>query len=300
MSTKPIPGVSESLRQSPEIDLKTTPSLTGSKQDCKAGSSTQETDKPGLSSINDSGRTGHDTDLHSTGSDSEIDLYGMDHVDRRWPRRGIVLSDRDLRWEIETGGIVFYDPDRDCIQNIGNCSIDVSMGEWYYRYTGDQAYLNPWCSEHIKRYWGEYRTADIVTSDDVETGKSLRYGLRPGDRYISIAPGESILGHTREFIGGRRNITTMMHARSSIGRCNITVCRCAGWGDIGYINRWTMEIQNCSASTVILPVGARIAQIVFFYTGIPESSYRGNYQCSDNLETLVSTWSPSNMLPKLY
>lgn len=60
----------------------------------------------------------------------------------------------------------------------------------------------------------------------------------------------------------------MMKARSSIGRNFIEVCKCAGWGDVGYINRWTMEITNNSSHYAIpLVVGRRIGQIIFFETG---------------------------------
>ena len=87
-----------------------------------------------------------------------------------------------------------------------------------------------------------------------------------------------------QYIGGRETVTTMMKARSSMGRNFIAVCKasadlffcnlffvsnhcyqCAGWGDIGYINRWTMEITNNSRYySIPLVVGRRIAQIVFF------------------------------------
>ncbi|HRY56962.1 MAG TPA: hypothetical protein P5014_02235, partial [Patescibacteria group bacterium] len=96
--------------------------------------------------------------------------------------------------------------------------------------------------------------------------------LKPSDKVILIAPNETILAHTIEFIGGRNGVgdlsavTSEMRARSSIGRIGIAVCKCAGWGDIGYINRWTMEITNFSSSVIPLPVGLRIAQIIFHST----------------------------------
>jgi hypothetical protein len=40
--------------------------------------------------------------------------------------------------------------------------------------------------------------------------------------------GKTILGHTNEFLGGRGSVTTMMKARSSMGRNFIEVCKCAG------------------------------------------------------------------------
>ena len=94
-----------------------------------------------------------------------------------------------------------------------------------------------------------------------------------------------------------------MQARSSLGRSNITVCRCAGWGDPGYFNRWTMEITNNSQNhSVVLVVGRRVAQIVFWEVNAVEGSYqdKGKYQTSSDLEQVKSLWEPSMMLPQLY
>ena len=128
--------------------------------------------------------------------------------------------------------------------------------------------------------------------------------IRPEDQIILLAPGETILGHTQEFIGGRDHITTMMKARSSLGRSFIEVCKCAGWGDVGYINRWTMEITNNSTHYYIpLVVGRRIAQIIFFETGpILKSDYAkgGKYQSSGSVAQLKKDWRPTDMLPRLY
>ena len=134
--------------------------------------------------------------------------------------------------------------------------------------------------------------------------------LKNDDRVILIAPNETILSHTIEFIGGRNGtdelpaVTSEMRARSSIGRIGIAVCKCAGWGDIGYVNRWTMEITNFSSSVTPLPVGLRIAQIIFHTTEKikDEDQYfqKGKYQSKFDLDTLMKKWKPSDMLPRLY
>ena len=137
-----------------------------------------------------------------------------------------------------------------------------ALGEYYFRADSKVEVMNPWCEDHVKAFWGEVRLADVASSEDAK-----RLGLKPGDRYIELGPGEIILGHTNEYIGGTTHITTMMKARSSIGRSCINVCDDAGSGDINYFNRWCMEIRNKSQNaTIILPVGKRVAQIVFFYT----------------------------------
>lgn len=94
----------------------------------------------------------------------------------------------------------------------------------------------------------------------------------------------------------------MMKARSSFGRNFIEVCKCAGLGDVGYINRWTMEITNNSRYYQIpLVVGRRIAQITFFKTGMTgDYAKGGKYQDGARLSELIESWRPDAMLPKLY
>ena len=95
-----------------------------------------------------------------------------------------------------------------------------------------------------------------------------------------------------------------MLSRSTWGRNGVAVCFDAGWGDPGYINRWTMEIYNLNQRhSVVLPVGERIAQIVFSHTGEVSGEYSnlsGKYQTSDDLQELIKNWSPEQMLPRAY
>ena len=163
---------------------------------------------------------------------------------------------------------------------------------------------NIYDKKHVERVWGtEPKRAKAAK----EVLKDYRFdfsGITPDEKIILLAPGETILAHTNEFIGGRDHITTMMKARSSLGRSFIEVCKCAGWGDVGYINRWTMEITNNSSHYYIpLVVGRRIAQIIFFETGpILADNYdkKGKYQTSATVKELKKTWDPSQMLPRLY
>lgn len=64
-----------------------------------------------------------------------------------------------------------------------------------------------------------------------------------------------------------------------------------GWGDIGYVNRWTLEITNNSRHySIPLVVGRRIAQIVFFDTQgtLDSRSYAddGKYQRTADMQAL--------------
>lgn len=190
-------------------------------------------------------------------------------------------------------------------ENLGSAQYDVTLGEFLYReeklYSATKVY-NPFDEEQVRRKWVADRA--ITHEDYVE-----RYGIpltnvHADDKLILVAPGETILAHTNEFIGGACSfITTMMKARSSMGRNFFEVCKCAGMGDVGYFNRWTMEITNNSRfHTIPLVVGRRVAQLLFFEVAPVERAdgydVAGKYQTSPDLEALKRDWKPDSMLPK--
>lgn len=210
-----------------------------------------------------------------------------------------VLSDNDIIREMKAGNIVIYDPknpNSDFKDKIQNCSVDITLGEHIYRSSEDNKdkKINIWSSSN--NYWDILEEAKIIKYEY----EGNEYDLKVGDKYFVLKPNELILAHTEEFIGGRNYITTMMKSRSSIGRSGLCICNDAGWGDIGYINRWTMEIKNNSQSHIILPVGKRIGQIIFLYSTQPSQSYHGKYQTHTDIESIVNSWSPESMLPKLH
>lgn len=205
-----------------------------------------------------------------------------------------ILSDVDIKNSLLNNDIVIRPFN---INNLGNCSYDVTLGSNYYEPDPEctLSAFNPYNQEHVKKYW-KLRKAEPA-SDII----SKAYGITPGASIIIIKPHETILCHTNEFIGGVNNITTQMHARSSYGRSGISVCKCSSWGDTNFKNIWTMEVQNSLNIPVILTVGERIAQIVFLRTGPTENAYhiKGAYQNSDDIDELIKNWKPELMLSKL-
>jgi dCTP deaminase len=215
----------------------------------------------------------------------------------------MALSDKRILEEMEAGNVII---DPFVRSNLNTSSYDVTLGDWYYReHPIDSRIFNIWSKGHVERVWGEPKRA-LPARRELASYPGFNFeGFDPGDQIILIEPGETILAHTREFIGGRRCNTTMMKARSTMGRNFIEVCKCAGWGDVGYNNRWTMEITNNSRHHIIpLVIGRRIAQICFFHTGEAlddyGSSQDGKYQNSTDMEEMKRSWDPSMMLPRLY
>lgn len=214
----------------------------------------------------------------------------------------MALSDEQILKEIKEGDI-FISPFKDA--HLATSSYDVSLGEYFFREKKREPhkrYYHIWSKSDTDEVWGTDPERAPLASDIFDNPES--HGIMPDERVILIEPGETILAHTQEYIGGRNTVTTMMKARSSLGRNFIEVCKCAGWGDVGYINRWTMEITNNSRHYVIpLIVGRRIAQIVFFKVGkIRNKDYTktGKYQTSEDIKAVMKNWDPRQMLPKLY
>lgn len=213
----------------------------------------------------------------------------------------MALSDASILNAVQDGDIIIEPFDR---RNLATSSYDVTLGEYFYRsdnHLGTSQIYNIYNEVHTKDFWGAVQQAAPL--ETLIPGEGMK-GLAPDDKVILVRPGETILAHTIEFIGGRNHITTMMKARSSMGRQMIAVCKCAGWGDVGYVNRWTLEITNYSNKyTIPLVAGRRIAQLVFLETGPilgVDYSVQGKYQTSDVLEDLKKNWKPEDMLPKLY
>lgn len=195
-----------------------------------------------------------------------------------------------------------FDSDR-----LGANTYDVSLGEWYYRTRPPNLgtrIFNPYCEDSVRKLWGEPQQA--MSAEVVFKGEGLPVpeGIESYERVIIINPLETILCHTEEFIGGRFVVTGWMQGKSGWSRCFISVCMDAGLGDIGYVNRWTMEITNRHEYYALpLVVGWPIAKIAFLESrnGLePEESYTGSYQQGFDINQIKRQWIPESMLPRLY
>lgn len=216
-----------------------------------------------------------------------------------------VYSNAQIKDAIRWGHIVCHPLVED---NIAGSSVDVTLGDWFYRTerTGSSGFYNPFDRGDVERYFdGPYQAVEHQKWAK-ENGRSLFVGIPKNHPIIVLRPGERILAHTHEFVGIKAPGTSTLQARSTWGRNGVAVCLDAGWGDPGYINRWTLEIYNMNQhENVVLPVGERIAQMVFYETGPVEGEYAklsGKYQPgnSGDLDALVKSWRPQQMLPRAY
>lgn len=213
----------------------------------------------------------------------------------------MLLSKPAIERHIAAGNITVDPLDE---RNIGSAQIDVTLGQYFYRQPDNLSFYNPYDESYVRASW----KLESAVSQRVlkERGYDPIAGVGLDEEFIAIQPGEMILAHTEEFIGGSCNfITTKMQARSTIGRNFLTVCACAGQGDVNFFNRWTFEIHNRHRTAVIhLVRGRRIGQILFHQVEpvADKDTYdkTGKYQAGATLAELRANWKPEDMLPKMW
>lgn len=194
----------------------------------------------------------------------------------------MLLVDKEIKEGIANGSILISPFNE---KQLNNVSYDLTVGNTWakYRYSRTAKLLD------VRKPQDEFR---VITGCGYE-----------------IKPGERVLGHTREFAGGTgkefspgKVVTSFVQATSTAGRIGLTACLCAGWGDVGYANRWTLEIYNTSPYTIFIPVGTVLAQVCFELVNVPEKIYGkdvGSYSQGTTLKELEENWDPKrSMVPR--
>jgi deoxycytidine triphosphate deaminase len=216
--------------------------------------------------------------------------------------KGAILSDLEI--ENELGKDVFIYPFNKA--QLQPSTYDITLGEYFFRRNPNRKfkYLSPKNGEHIIDYWNvipdKTKNYGALSAIEIKTEADAKeYGVKVGDRIITLEPGELILGHIIEFIGGRNSITTEIKARSTMGRCGVTIAKDSGQGDNGFTNKWTLEVQNHTQSIIVLTVGETMGQIKFQRTGTVRTQYyqKGNYQTSENMTEVMRDWNCLAMIP---
>lgn len=156
-----------------------------------------------------------------------------------------ILSGNEIRQRMSKGDIIIH-PYND--QQLGPNSYNLRLHPKMLAYT--EAVLDP------KR---DNRTREIIIPPE-------GYVLKPGRVYIAS---------TEEWTE-TRNLVPMLVGRSSVGRLGLAVHVTAGFGDIGFRGRWTLELA--ATEPVRIYPGTEICQI-YYQTVAGEilDGYTGKY-----------------------
>ena len=160
----------------------------------------------------------------------------------------MILTAAKIEEEIDSGNIVISDYTK---ERLNPNSYDLRLADKLKIYTTDQGIID---AKEVN---------ETVTLDIPREGLVLK-------------PGILYLGSTIEYTE-THNFVPMIEGKSSIGRLGIDIHKTAGFGDLSFKGRWTLEI------TVTQPVRIypemRIAQIYYLSPlGAIEKTYAGKYQ----------------------
>lgn len=98
----------------------------------------------------------------------------------------------------------------------------------------------------------------------------------PESGYV-LSPGDFALGSTFEQVRNDANhLVPMIEGRSSIARLGLAVHVTAGFGDLGFCGKWTLEFS--AAKSVRIYPRMPIAQLYWIQTNPTTRQYKGKYQ----------------------
>jgi dCTP deaminase len=151
----------------------------------------------------------------------------------------VVLSDRDIRAEIDAGRIVIdpYIPDA-----VQPSSVDL----------------------HLDRRFRVFRNSRYPFIDVREEQPDLTELVEVnGDDPFVLHPGEFVLGSTFERVALPNDIVARLDGKSSLGRLGLLIHSTAGFVDPGWEGNLTLELSNVANLPITLYDGMKIGQISF-------------------------------------
>lgn len=130
--------------------------------------------------------------------------------------------------------------------------------------------------------WGD--TIHVVDSPlDMKKDNPTKEIIIPEDGLL-IEPGRVYLGTTNEFTFTDKYVP-MLEGRSSIGRLGLMIHVTAGFGDVGFAGKWTLEIVP--TQPIIIYPNIEIAQI--YYHTITDNSVKYTSRKYNNQDDVVSS-----------
>ncbi len=157
----------------------------------------------------------------------------------------MLLSDRDIRTQIDSGRVALdpYEPDM-----IQPSSIDVRLDKFF-------------------RVFDNHKYASIDPS--IEQPDLTRLVEVDSDKPFVLHPGEFVLGSTFESVTLPDDIAARLEGKSSLGRLGLLTHSTAGFIDPGFEGNVTLELSNTATLPINLWPGMKIGQLCFFQLSSP-------------------------------
>ncbi|GEA86879.1 dCTP deaminase [Cellulomonas sp. 179-A 4D5 NHS] len=152
----------------------------------------------------------------------------------------MLLSDRDIRAELESGRVVLdpYEP-----AMIQPSSIDVRLDRFFRLFDNHKyPFIDPAADQ-----------PDLTRLVEVE-----------GSEPFVLHPGEFVLGSTYEAVTLPDDVAARLEGKSSLGRLGLLTHSTAGFIDPGFSGHVTLELSNVATLPILLWPGMKIGQLCFF------------------------------------
>jgi dCTP deaminase len=172
----------------------------------------------------------------------------------------VLLSDRDIRAELDSGRVVLDPFDPAMVQP---SSVDVRIDR-YFRLFDNHKYpvIDP-----------SQEQPDLTRLVEVD-----------GQDAFVLHPGEFVLASTYEVVSLPDDVAARLEGKSSLGRLGLLTHSTAGFIDPGFSGHVTLELSNVATLPIKLWPGMKIGQLCFFRLSSPaehpygSSGYGSRYQ----------------------
>jgi dCTP deaminase len=164
----------------------------------------------------------------------------------------VLLSDRDIRIEVDKGRIVLDPYDQGMIQP---SSVDIRLDRYF-------------------RVFENHRYPHI---DPSLNQPDLTRAVEPnGEEPFILHPGEFVLGSTYERVALPDDVAARLEGKSSLGRLGLLTHSTAGFIDPGFSGHVTLELSNVATLPIKLWPGMKIGQFCFFRLSSPAEQPYGS------------------------
>jgi dCTP deaminase len=157
----------------------------------------------------------------------------------------VLLSDRDIRAQLEAGRVLLdpYEPDM-----IQPSSVDVRIDR-YFRLFDNHKY-------------------PFIDPAEAQPELTRLVEVDPEEPFI-LHPGEFVLASTFEVVTLPDDVAARLEGKSSLGRLGLLTHSTAGFIDPGFSGHVTLELSNVATLPIKLWPGMKIGQLCFFQLSSP-------------------------------
>ena len=164
----------------------------------------------------------------------------------------MLLSDRDIRAQVESGRVVLDPWDPAMVQP---SSVDVRLDRYF-------------------RLFDNHKYAVIDPAAD-QSDLTRLVAVGPDQPFV-LHPGEFVLGATHEVVTLPDDIAARLEGKSSLGRLGLLTHSTAGFIDPGFTGHVTLELSNTATMPILLHPGMKIGQLCFFQLSSPAEAPYGS------------------------